>query len=397
MLASDILRVSWLQIFRNKRRYRAAIIGISLGIAGLIAVVTIGDSVEATMGQDLEILGSATIVKADWDSRKAAQYHQGQYFEKDLARLEKLPGALAVAPAVWAMEGAIRFEKRKFRGRLYGVGPLFFKAVHLPVSSGRVLTDPDIIQRKHVCIIGEKLQEKFVGKNASAVGKLLEIRGLSFEVVGVLGSASDPQYLESVLIPFNIAREQIPGMYEIRAVYLRAVNWDAVPKLHAMTEKILKEAQPGYAEYMNVTYEQERIKAIVRIVSIFKYFLWTAIVVTLLLGGLGITMIMLAVVVERTKEIGLRKAVGAGDWMIMAQFLCEALTVSLVGAITGIVAGAITVQALQFLLNVKGDFDVFIMSIFAAVIIGCLLGILSGVLPAGKAMRQDPVEAMRFE
>jgi putative ABC transport system permease protein len=397
MLTSDIVRLSWLQIFRNKRRYRAAIIGISLGIAGLIAVVTIGDSVEATMGQDLEILGSATIVKADWDARKATQYHWGQYYERDIAQLEKLPGALAVAPAVWAIENAIGFEKRKYKGRLYGVGPVFFKAVHLPVASGRVITDPDIARRAHVCVIGEKLQEKFVGKGASAIGKFVEIRGLSFQIVGVLGSAADPQYLESVLIPFNIAREKIPGMYEIRAVYVRAVNWDAVPKLHAMTEKVLKEAQPGYAEYMHITYERERIKAIVRIVNIFKYFLWTAIVVTLLLGGLGITMIMLAVVVERTKEIGLRKAVGAGDWMIMAQFLCEALTVSLIGAILGIVAGALAVQLLQFLLNVKGNMEVFVISILASVIIGCLLGILSGVLPAAKAMRQDPVEAMRFE
>jgi putative ABC transport system permease protein len=186
-------------------------------------------------------------------------------------------------------------------------------------------------------------------------------------------------------------------MYEIRAIYVRVENWDTVPVLHEKVEKILKSNQPGYAQSMIITYEHERIKAITRIVAIFKYFLYTAIVVTLFLGGLGITMIMLAVVVERTQEIGLRKAVGASERMIMSQFLCESLTVSLIGATSGIIAGALAVQILQAMLTVQANYSVFVLSLLGSVAIGTILGIASGVLPAIKAGRQDAVEAMRFE
>jgi len=396
MLVSDVLKISWLQIYRNKRRYRAAIIGIALGIGGLIGVVTIGDSVESTLGLNLEILGSATIVKAEWELGRATTWHKGQYFDRDVEDLRRLPGAIAVAPAVWQWEN-VTFGKKKFKAKLYGVGPVFFRAIHLPITKGRTIAEDDVQNRKQVCLIGEKLEEKFVGKNGSALSKLVEFHGLTLEIAGVVGGAADPQYLESLLLPISVARQKVPGMYEIRAIYVRAENWETVPVLHEKVERILKGNQPGYAKSMIVTYEHERIKAITRIVAIFKYFLYMAIVVTLFLGGLGITMIMLAVVVERTQEIGLRKAVGASERMIMSQFLCESLTVSLIGAATGIIAGALAVQVLQAMLTVKANYSVFVLSLLGSVAIGTILGIASGVLPAIKASRQDPVEAMRFE
>jgi len=397
MILSDLVKMSTRQILRNRRRYKSAILGTSLGIAGLITVMTVGDSVESLLGRNLEILGSATIVKASWQYRTAVRWHSGQYFMKDVQDLKKLRGVLEAAPAVWSYANRITYLRKKTRGRLAGVGEDFFRAMYLPITQGREILPEDARRRRHVCVIGETIKKGLFGAKESPLDKIIVFKGLSFKVVGVLGSAEDPSYRETILIPLSVAKAKIPNMQNILDIYIRAENWDIVKDLHAEVGAVLKGNQPGYAESMKVTYYKDRIKAIKTVAYIFRFFLRSAIVVTLLLGGLGITNVMLAVVKERTTEIGLRKAVGATEYMIVSQFLCESLSVSLVGAVTGIVAGAIAVEVLKGVLNTVAAYHVFLLSVAASFVVGVLLGVVSGVIPARAAGKLDPVDAMRFE
>jgi putative ABC transport system permease protein len=398
MLTADLVKISLRQIVRNWRRYRGAMLGTSLGIAGLITVMTIGDSVEDLLGTNLEILGSATIVKAGWNRRTAVTWHEGEYFEKDVEALRKLPGVMDVAPTVWGRASEIVHNRRKRNNvQIAGIEPNFFRVIYLPVTEGRKFTEDDVKNKRQVCIIGQKVHEALFDKKDRAVGKTIILWGLGFRVIGVLGKAENPEYLDTIFFPLSVARAKLRGMHAIRDIYVRAADWDTVPTLHREVTNLLKENQPGYADFMRVTYYKDRIKAIQTIAFVFKFFLYSAIGVTLFLGGLGITNIMLAVVKERTTEIGLRKAVGATEGMIVSQFLCESLSVSLIGATTGIVVGTISVYVLKDVLRTVPAYYVFVFSVLASFAIGLLLGVVSGVIPARTAGKLDPVDAMRFE
>jgi putative ABC transport system permease protein len=207
----------------------------------------------------------------------------------------------------------------------------------------------------------------------------------------------DPEFMRTVMLPITVAKGKIPGMKRITTIYVRALNWDVVPELQAQVGAVIKRNQPGYAKSMLVIYHADRIASLKAIAFLFKFFLISSIVVTLLLGSLGITNVMLAVVRERTTEIGLRKAVGATNGIILLHFLCEALTVSLMGAIGGIIMGVAAVEVLERILETTSDTRTLMLSLLGSVGIGILLGVVSGVLPARRAGSLDPVDAMRFE
>jgi putative ABC transport system permease protein len=396
MLLADLIAISLRQIYRNKRRYKGAIIGTALGIAGLITVVTMGDSVESTLGKNLEILGNATLVKAQWDFHNTPRWHHGEYRQSDMDDLKRLPGVLTVSKASWKSHAKIVHENKHFQGRVGGIEEDFFETQHMPVTQGRKLDRDDVKERKSVCIIGQTVQRELLGHDPP-VGKKLQTLGLTLEVVGVLGGAEDPSFMETVFVPFSVLAARVQGMDKIRDISVRAQDWDTVPGLHRQVKEKLTSNQPGYAESMMITYSADRIAAIKTIVVIFKIFLYAAISVTLILGGVGITNVMLAVVHERTKEIGLRKAVGATVGMIMSQFLCESLTVSLVGGIIGILTGVLGVESLQRVFDTEAQYRIFLLSILGSVAIAVVLGVASGMLPAARAGRLSAVEAMRFE
>ncbi|AFM23799.1 ABC transporter permease [Desulfomonile tiedjei] len=395
MLLIDLLETSIRQIYRNKRRYKGAVIGTALGIAGLIVVATIGESVESAIGRNLEMLGSATIVKAAWDHRSQT-WHKGQYYESDVVQLRQLPGIMQVSPTVWKAREQIDFQKSNMKARIGGVEANFFETLHLPVAKGRSILPPDAKERRQICIIGETIEKEFF-HDGHAVGNAILVQGLSFEVIGVLGGTEDPEYMETVLIPLTVAKTKLKNMTEITDIYIRAIDWDAAPQVHRAATYLLRKNHPGYAEAMQITYYADRISAIKTVVLIFKLFLYGAIAVTLILGGLGITNVMLAIVNERTREIGLREALGATEPMIMRQFLCESLAVSLVGASIGITVGITMVQTLNSVIGTYANNSVFVISIFLAVAIGIILGVVSGLIPARRAGKLNAVEAMKFE
>ncbi|MEW6350894.1 MAG: ABC transporter permease [Thermodesulfobacteriota bacterium] len=396
-LVTDLVTIAIRQLFRNRRRYKGAIIGTTIGIAGLVTVLTIGDSVESNLGMNLQVLGTATIVKAVWDIHRSQRWHPGEFTRKDVEDIGKLPGVFTVSATVWSFGEMPSFMRKKSKARVAGIDASFFETMNLSIGKGRRLLDQDVVHARHVCVIGQILEQKLFGEKRDSLGKAILLRGHLFTVIGVLGGAEDPEYLETMIVPISVATAKLNHMREIRNVYIRAVNWDVVPELALRVEQILKRNQGTYAEAVQVQFFKERIQAVKRIVFFFKTFLYAAIVVTILLGALGITNVMLSVVRERTREIGLRLAVGATPGLILAQFLCESLAVGTAGSVLGIAIGFVAVQAISAMIEVVPNYLVFLYSIAGSVVLGIVLGIASGLLPAARASKLDCVTAMRFE
>lgn len=397
MLASDIIQISLRQLYRNRRRYRGVIIGIALGIAGLVTVFTMGDSVESDLAKNLEILGSATILKATWDYDRSTRWHHGQFYPKDIEDLSKLPNVRSVSPAVYRNALKISRNGDKMVGRLMGVEPNFFVTIYLPIVRGRSISDIDLQDRASVCVIGQTVTKNLFKDGSDPIGKKIFVAGHSIKIIGEIGGVEDKGFLETVLVPLTMARSRFDNLYEIKDIYLRAANWDSVVPLHRAMLDLLVSNQPGYSDGIQVRYFPERIQTIQNAIMLVKIFIYASLVVTLLLGGLGITNVMLGAIRERTTEIGLRKAVGATEEMIMQQFLLESVTISLMGAAIGMAVGFISVEVLKGVFDTIPAYRVFVFSLVGGMLFGVLLGVASGYLPARKASRLDPSEAMRFE
>ncbi|MGC8603615.1 MAG: ABC transporter permease [Desulfomonilaceae bacterium] len=396
MLFQDLATISLRQIFRNSRRYKGVIIGISVGIAGIIIVLTMGDSVEQNLGQNLELLGSATIVKASFDYTKSKRKHGGQYFPKDVEEIKKLPGVRSVSPVVVAFP-TFTYKLNKMSGRLLGVEENFFDTIHIPLAYGRGITADDVKWYSSVCVIGKEVVRTLFPENENPLEEKMYVGGHLFRIVGIIGGVEDPTFQTTVIIPISVGRARFADMYDIKNIYVRAINWDVVAQLNRDLYKLLTKNQPAYAESMEVRSFPERIKTIQHAVLLVKVFLYSALFVTIILGGIGIMNVMLSAVRERTKEIGLRKAVGATEEMILSQFLFESVSISLTGAVSGILIGFVSVQILKEVFHTKPAYGVFALSVLGGVFFGVLLGIASGVLPAIRASRLDPAESMRFE
>ncbi len=367
--------VSLRQIYRNRRRYKGVVIGIALGLAGLVTVLTMGNSVETDLGSNLELLGTATVLQATWDFDRSERWHHGSYSQKDIDDLRRLPGVADATPVVWMGYAVASNAEHKAEGvRLLGVEPAFHWICNVPVGVGRPISEEDVKDRKSVCVIGQNMLKKLFPGNSDPLGKRIAVSGHQFRVVGVIGGVEDVSNPDTIIIPISVARSRYAHMYHIRDIYVRAENWDVVKSVQENVLNVLTRNQRAYADAMTVVYYPEALKTIQRTVLVVKMFLYASLGVTLLLGGLGITSVMLAAVRERTTEIGLRKAVGATDGMIMSQFLMEAIGISLLGAGIGIVLGVISVEVLEKVFNTVPSYRVLIASLFG----GLLFGVVSG-------------------
>ncbi|MGC8658415.1 MAG: ABC transporter permease [Desulfomonilaceae bacterium] len=404
MTLNDLLVISGRQIYRMKRRYRGPLIGATVGVAALIVVVTLGDLMQKAIGSNLSVLGGATIIKATILLEKTDYNDDPRRFnDEDMEMLRKIPGVVTVAASVYSwwpkrLDFTASYLGNEYeRVRIMGIDPAFFDlTAFLPMAQGRKFTADDVKHVRNVCIIGNDIKKWFFKKKESPLGKKILVGEIYCETVGVLGRPDNYLLDQTILLPISTARMKIAGMGAVRRLSILPTDIYTVGAIADRVREELRARRPTYP--YQVLYDKERVGIILTILNVFTLFVYTAVVATLILSGVGVANVMLATVRERTPEIGLRKAVGATNFEIAIQFLSESLLISVVSSIFGVLIGT-AIALIVSLLALHGGLELrmYITAVLVAVSTCAVSGLLAGVVPARTAARLDPIIALRSE
>jgi putative ABC transport system permease protein len=390
--------VSFRQVFRQRRRSLGVALAIALGTAALIVIITMGQDIKESLNKDLELLGGATRIKIHFDmgQKKYSSSRPPWFREGTASALRRLPGVTGVSLVSCrdGIELCSRHDRRFRLKLLVGVDEFFWDVNSFSPVLGRFFGHDEIKGRERVCVLGEDLAKKIFG-DENAVGKLLDIENNFYRVIGVLGGLGMGSRINYAFIPYTTASDRIRGEWVPDLIYIRCHTWDDVEKVAAAIPEVIRSNQP--AEGIKIEVAWNHLKRVKRMAWWIEFFVQLAIAATLILGGFGIWNIMTAGVQSRTREIGLKKAIGAEGRDILAQFLAEALCLSLSAALIGVVIGRSVIEAMSFILDCHPPEDLFLLCVGLGLLFSVILGIGAGIVPSIRASRMEVVYAIRFE
>ncbi len=392
MRLGDLLRVSIRQLLRHRRRYWGVILAIAIGTAGFITIITMGRDLKKNFNRDLELLGRATLIRVYFDKRPSFEHQR--FNPSTLDALRQLPGvseASLVAQHPWVHSN---WQGQDYHFSMLGVDESFWKVNGLSSQKGKIFTSGDLTVRKRVCILGAELARTIFGRD-DVVGSKLELQQELFTVIAVLNGAGLGDYSHFAFIPLTTAEDRIQGTSPANRIYLRCRTWEDVDKVAPLIPGAIQAAQPVQGLKVEVAWDQlRRVKAVAWWV---EFFIYSSIAATLILGGVGIWTVMMAAVRSRTREIGLKKAMGAEDQAIMAQFLAEAVCLSVVASLLGSALGWMSVEITSVLINSHPGQGLFLMCVIMGLLVAVGLGVAAGIYPSLQASRMEVVTAIRYE
>lgn len=394
----DLLRVSLRQVVRHRRRYLGIILAISLGTCGFILVLTVGQDVKRNLNRDLDLLGGSTRIRVNFeeDYSNRGRIPKPQWFrEQTINALRQIRGvrnlsvvATKAGPAVATLKsGEVRF-------RLLGVDGAFWEVNSFLAVTGSFFGEDEVLGRQRVCVLGKQLA-RLIFDSQDIAGRLLPIDGDLYEVKGVLGGTGIAERADYAFVPLTTAQDRVRGLSLLDCIYIRCQTWDDVGPVAAAIPRLMDAFQPGDKFHLEVAWEQ--LKRVQRIAWWMQTFIYLSIVATMVLGGMGIWNGMMASVQARTREIGLKKAIGAEDRDILIQFLGEAWFLSVGSALLGILMGRGAVQLVSLILKSPPSEELFVLSVALSIVFSLVLGVGAGFTPSTIASRMEVVSALRYE
>lgn len=393
MNLSQAVKIALRGILDNKMRSFLTMLGIIIGVASVITLVAIGQGTTAQITQQIQSLGSnlLTIMITGRGPNTSLSYDQAMEFAQ-------IPYIEAVAPVVNSNSSLTVKYENKIPDDLQVIGTNeYYNTVrNFNVSSGRFFLENDINMRKRVAILGTQAVEELFGL-MDPLGQEIKIGDQFFKVIGVLESKGNTMAGSSdtqILIPITVA-ERLMQSRGVRTIYIQAQSPDSVsPALQEVTAKLLKIFRND-TESFRVFDQTQMLDTVNKTSGTLSMMLGGIAGISLLVGGIGIMNIMLVSVTERTREIGIRKALGAKRRDILFQFLIEALMLSSIGGILGIVLSIFLSMALSNLMNIHATITLPVIGV--AFIFSLVVGVFFGLNPANKASRLSPMEALRYE
>jgi len=386
----DLIKISLRQLLRHWRRYWGVALTISLGVAGFITVVTMGEDFKNNLNDNLELIGGVTVIRVTLLNEPG---WRPLWFQPDIIdSVREIKGVRASSRLAHKMV-KIEVATRNWTIPMAAVDAGFWKVRGFNAFKGELFGQEDLQERRRVCVIGKILLRKLF-KSRDMVGRYIKINGELYLVSGVLGGTHASDLAERVYLPLSTASDRIPYLFPDR-LYVRCNTWDDVERVSEELPVVIGKFYDP--KRIDVQYSYDALQHVLRVVTWSEFFVYLTILATLLLGGLGIWTIMMSAVRTRTREIGLKKAMGALDRDILSQFLTEALCLSVGSALVGIIAGRIAVQLASHMLKSPVPEDIFLSCVSMGFLMALGLGIGAGIYPSIRASRMQVAEATRYE
>jgi putative ABC transport system permease protein len=354
-----------------------------------------GDRVKANLNKDLDILGGATVIRLAFNDMNVPGTRPQEFEPATVEGLRALPGVGTVSQVTKDIDwNRIKWKGRNYAMPVQGVDAEYWHTNGYNAKTGYLFTTEQVENRELVCVVGPTIAMNLFG-TLDVAGAYVPIWNDYFRIVGVLEGLRIGDRVKFALVPVTTAVDRSPKKLMVNELFLRCKTWDDVRPVAAEIPKVVAANQS--ADFLFVDVAWDPLDRFIMILWWVELFIRLSIGATLTLGGFGIWNGMMSSVAARTREIGLKKAMGAGRGDILLQFLSEAVFTSFGAAFVGIVAGRIVVEIVSNMLHTPPDNALFLKYSLGSLAFALFLGIVAGFYPAFKASRMDAVTAIRYE
>jgi len=403
MLLGEIFKVALEALRANKLRSLLTMLGIIIGVGAVITMIALGSGAQKSVQDRIKALGPTLL-----------SVYPGQSFMRGVASGNRVSltmdddtalanNARYITAVVPELSSNLQVQKTGLNINVSVVGttPNYAEVRNYTVTAGRMFTAGEDAARRRVAVLGSAVPQMLNSNRDALIGQEMSIRGITFEIIGVLsekGSQGFQNPDEQVLIPLETARHRVMGTDRLRSIGVQVRDMESMNLAMIEIERVLRRQhriRPGQDNDFQIRNQTDILATLQQTTDTFKYLLAGIAAVSLLVGGIGIMNIMLVSVTERTREIGVRKALGATQFNILFQFLVEALVLCLLGGLIGVVLGSVAAIVLSSLAH--WNTLISPLAILLAFVFSAAVGLFFGIWPARRAASLDPIVALRYE